>query len=570
MDKLHQKLKSLESKGYKSYKDLKGCYSFPDFELSIDHVQGDPFATPTRISVTMDMSTTDFPGALRSSLIRIIALEDFLGRCIEKAINKHCKGQRGSGKSGEISIAKYGQQVWQRNSILVSEKSVEARLTMGLPANGRKIDTRLAEVMFFDELPSIIGASLKYNSLPSKELTCHVESVEDQQFLREALAERKIVAFIANGSKLPRYSGINDRPMELGTIAFKTPSSLEVSFQLPNAGNINGMGIPCGTTLIVGGGFHGKSTLLQALERGVYNHIPGDGREKVVTNASAVKIRAEDGRPISDVNISPFINNLPFGRDTINFYTKNASGSTSQAANIIEAIECGTQTLLIDEDTSATNFMIRDERMQALVADDKEPITPLLHRIRELHKEHGISSVIVMGGSGDYFDIADTVIMMDSYRPVDVTEQAHKLASKNNLHNNTSLPAFRTNTSRKPTAKALKPSRGHRDVKIDARETNTLMYGENQIDLSSIEQLVDQAQLQAIGMMIYYYAQHHYKQNRKGEPVNSMVEGIQCTLQDVEKSGLDILNLYKTGDLALPRLHEVAAAINRIRSGDWC
>lgn len=566
MEQLRQKLGSLEGKGYKSYKDLKGRYSFPDFELSIDHVQGDPFATPSRISITLDTNVAGFPENVRSSLIRTIGLEDFLGRSIEKAINKICKGQRGSGKSGEISIAKYGQQILQRNAALVSEESVEARLTMGLPANGRKIDTQLAEVMFFDELPAIINASLKYHNLPSEKLVFHIESVEDQQYLREALTEKGMIAFIANGSELPRYSGINDQPMESGTIAFQAPPSLEVSFQLPNAGKVNGMGISNGITLIVGGGFHGKSTLLQALERGVYNHIPGDGREKVVTITSAVKIRAEDGRSISDVNISPFINNLPLGRDTTHFYTKNASGSTSQAANIMEAIECGTQTLLIDEDTSASNFMIRDERMRSLVADEKEPITPLLHRIRELHKENGISSIVIMGGSGDYFDVANTVIMMDTYRPVDVTEQARKLARKENLDNNTSIPDFRTNTSRKPNLKALTPSRGHRDVKIDTRETNNLMYGENKIDLSSVEQLVDPAQLQAIGMMIYYYSQHHYRENGSD---NSMVEGIQYTLQDVEKSGLDILNLYKNGDLALPRLHEVAAAINRIRNGDW-
>lgn len=569
MEILRKKLHAIEGKGYKTYKSIKGTYYFPDYTLSIDHVQGDPFAAPTRISIIMDMKQANYPGDLWSNQIRKIALEDYLGRFIEKCIKRTCKGQRGSGKSGEISIASYGQQVLERNAVLITDASVEARITIGLPAAGRQILVDQAKIMLFDELPAIVNASLKYKNLPTEKLICHVECVEDQHFLRESLAEKGLVAFVANGSHLPRYSGIDDRPLEIGIIPFQSPPTLEVNFQLPNAGKISGLGIPAGISLIVGGGFHGKSTLLQAIERGVYNHIPGDGREKVATNISAVKIRAEDGRAISDVNISPFINRLPFGRDTINFYTKNASGSTSQAANIIEAIECSAQCLLIDEDTSATNFMIRDERMQALVADDKEPITPLLHRIRELHQTYSISSIIVMGGSGDYFDVTDTVIMMDEYKPLDVTDKAHKLAQKDKLHGHFSLPSFQVSTSRRPDTKTLSPFSGHRNVKIDALETKILLYGENQIDLSSIEQLVDRAQVQAVGMMIYYYAQYHYDENNVGDS-DSMIDGIQKVLRDAEKSGLDIFNLYKSGDLAMPRIYEIAATINRIRNGRWC
>jgi predicted ABC-class ATPase len=568
MESLQQKLRSLDGKGYKAYKSLEGCYSFPDYELTVDHVQGDPFAAPTRISIRIEMGEAAYPEDVRSTLVRRIALEDYLGRCIEKSIKRVCKGKRGSGKSGEISIAQYGQQVLQRNAVLISKNDVEARITLGLPAAGRQIAAEQAEIMLFEELPSVINASLYYENLPADKLSHHVDSVEDQHFLRESLAKNGLVAFVANGSRLPRYSGIDDHPLELGVIAFQSPSSLETSFELPNAGTVTGMGIPKGISLIVGGGFHGKSTLLQALEYGVYNHMPGDGREKVVTDPGAVKIRAEDGRSISNVNISPFINRLPFGRDTTNFSTKNASGSTSQAANIIEALECGAQTLLIDEDTSATNFMIRDERMQALVADEKEPITPLLHRIRELHQSYGISSVIVMGGSGDYFDVADHVIMLDAYRPVDVTEQAQHLARQSTNNNNEAMPGFETSSTRKPGAKTLDPSRNNRDVKINTWETNTLLYGEHKIDLSSVAQLVDPAQIQTIGMMIYFYSRHYFERD-EADTENNLIEGLQKVLKDGEQSGLDIFNLDKAGDLAMPRIHELAAAINRVRNGDW-
>jgi predicted ABC-class ATPase len=285
--------------------------------------------------------------------------------------------------------------------------------------------------MLLDELPKVVDAALYHSNLDAKRVRQHVESVEDQDALRHWLSDAGLVAFIADGSLLPRASGVDDRPLTRDALRFETPESLARTVTLPNAGELRGLGIPHGITLIVGGGFHGKSTLLHALERGVYNHIPGDGRERVATLENAVKVRAEDNRSIAKVNISPFIDRLPFGRDTVSFSTENASGSTSQAANIIEALECGTKLLLIDEDTSATNFMIRDERMQALVATDKEPITPLLHRVRELYEQHSVSSVIVMGGSGDYFDVADTVIMMDAYEPRDVTNEARALADPN-------------------------------------------------------------------------------------------------------------------------------------------
>jgi predicted ABC-class ATPase len=350
--------------------------------------------------------------------------------------------------------------------------------------------------------------------------------------------------------------------MSKGALAFESPETLTRTATLPNAGNISGMAIPEGITLIVGGGFHGKSTLLHALERGIYNHIPGDGRERVASRPTAVKVRAEDARAISNVNISPFIDNLPFGRDTVSFSTENASGSTSQAANIIEALECGAEVLLIDEDTSATNFMIRDERMQALVAKDKEPITPLIHRVRELYEKHGVSSVIVMGGSGDYFDIADTVIMMDSYEPKDVTEQASNLAKPHKAEPGTTTP-FMTEMTRCPKQNALNPARGNRDVKIDTKEVGLLLYGMHRIDVSQVEQLIDMGQTRTIGLMIYYFAQHY------ADNCQNLTEGLKQILTDAEQYGLDRFSQFKVGNLALPRLHELAAAINRIREGDW-
>ena len=567
MENLKIILQQIDGKGYKSYKKTTGIYQFTDFSLKINHVQGDPFAIPSRISIRVPHAKAGFPieswSQENNNPIRRIALEDYLGRMIKKNISSIIKGQRGSGGGGLISIECNGQKVLLRNAVLIKADYIEVRLVIGLPADNRRVSGLDAQQMFFEELPEIIEQSLFYKNCKAKELFNFVYSAEDQDSLRNQLKEKNLVAFIANGSQLPRQSGICDKPMQGHIINFQSPASLEVQMDLPNTGSIKGMGIAKGISLIVGGGFHGKSTLLNALEHGPYNHIPGDGREKVVSNETAVKIRSEDGRVISKVNISPFIDRLPFGRDTHQFSTENASGSTSQAANIIEALECDSELLLIDEDTSANNFMIRDKRMQALVSQEKEPITPLLYRVRELYEQYAVSSIIVMGGSGDYFDVADTVIMMNEYQAEDVTKQAKKLAHQQYNTELENLPAFQRLSTRRPGKKALDASRDQFAVRINIREATHILYGQYNIDLSLVEQLIDIGQTRAIGLMIHYYARHY------AQTPGSLSNQLKQLLNEANEKGLDIFSPYTIGDLALPRLYELAAAINRIRSDDW-
>jgi len=561
MERLRALLKQINGRGYKAYKQLAGCYRFNGYDLAIDHVQGDPFAQPSRISIRVSPAYLCLPAEYYKSKIRKTATEDFLARAVNRAIAEHVKGHRGIGKSGEFRIETSGQQILVRNALLIDGEAVEARLTAGLPAAGRTILSRDAEEMFFTELPAVVAQALCFEHLDKKLLQHHVESSEDQDYLRTQLHKHKLVAFVADHSLLPRESGIDDHPLGGEAIRFMTPESLACTLTLPNRGAVRGMGIPQGVTLIVGGGFHGKSTLLHALERGIYNHIPGDGRELVATDASAVKVRAEDNRAVSHIDISPFIDRLPFDRDTRSFCSENASGSTSQAANIMEAVADDCTLLLIDEDTSATNFMIRDERMQQLVARDKEPITPFLHRVRQLFDELGISTVIVMGGSGDYFEVSDTVIMMDSYKPVDVTRKAHALVGHGKPARTPvdDLPAMVKKKVPSPVRERLNPARGRKQVSIEARGIDTLLYGRYEIDLAKVEQLIDIGQTRAIGLMIHYYATHY------ADKSDDLGTSLKLVLKDVEDKGLDILSPWKTGTLALPRLHEVAAAINRIR-----
>lgn len=554
-------LTRIDGKGYKAYKELEGSYDFGNFMLHIDHVQGDPFAPPSRLRAQVLRSKTGFPTFLYEKRIRRIAFQDYIGRRFETVLSKMAKGHRGIGKSGLISIDTGRQEVLERSSVSINAHEVEVRFSVGLPADGRRILGKEATAILFQEIPQIVEQSLFYHNYDSNDVKMHVEVVEDQEAIRDQLEEKGLVAFIGDMSVLPRRSGVDDRPLTQNVVPFYYPPELEVEVMTPNRGKIKGMGIPKGVTLIVGGGFHGKTTLLDAIERGVYPHIPGDGREYVVTLGSAVKIRAEDGRSVEKVDISPFISHLPQGKDTIQFSTENASGSTSQAANIIEALEMGSKLLLIDEDTSATNFMIRDERMQELVSKDKEPITPFVDKVKKLFLDLGVSTILVMGGSGDYFDVADTVIMMDNYQPRCVTQLAKEIVLKHgSKRRDEGGSHFGRITDRKPLVQSFDASRGRKEVKIEAKGAKTLLFGSSVVDLSFLEQLVDPSQTRTIGLMIHYYSENYL------EKTPSLREGLRMVMEEVQEKGFDILLPYRVGNLAMPRIYEVAGAINRMRS----
>jgi len=560
-NQLAEILRRIDGKGYKAYKDLEGMYDFGEYLLLVDHAQGDPFASPSRIRVRVSQTLAQFPRDTFSNKSREIALRDFLTRRFAEASRRFCKGNRGTGKSGLIAIDRPGQEILERTSVLVDAEHIEAHFVMALPAFGRRIAAREAHAMFFEELPKIVKASLFFASIDKNALYEHIQTAEDADHLRGSLAQLELVAFVADGSILPRASGIDPRPLApQRAVPFQSPQSLRCTVHLPNRGEITGMGIPKGITLIVGGGYHGKSTLLNAIELGVYNHIPGDGRELAVTDPNAMKIRAEDGRRIEKVDISPFINNLPLGEDTHAFCTDNASGSTSQAANIIEALEAGATVLLIDEDTSATNFMIRDHRMQQLLAKDHEPITPFIDKARQLYEELGVSTILVLGGSGDYFDVADTVICMMEYEPKDFTAKAKAVAEKYRAERKAEGgDSFGTLTERIPLRASFDPSRGRKQVNIKTNSTRSISFGTETIDLSAVEQLVDVSQSRAIADAIYY-AMQYMDGNR------TLRQVLDAVCSDIEHTGLAVLNRIPLGHYASFRKLELAAAINRLRT----
>lgn len=559
---LEAMLREIDHKSYPAYKSLKGSYQFDTYILSIDHVQGDPFASPSRLTIHIADKASGFSKDLWNTADRRTAFCDHLLRHFEKAVQNYSFQAKGSGKSGAIFTTRPGQEVLCRTACTIAPDgcTILMRFEAGFPANGRTINSRELHKILFDYLPRCISASLYSRNVNQKELQAAIELYEDQQALRNYLKENNYSAFVADGAVLPRKSGVSNTPMN-GAVPFSSPESLRITITLPHRGQIAGMGIRQGITLITGGGYHGKSTLLKALEAGVYNHIAGDGREFVITDDSALKLRAEEGRIVKNVDISPFINHLPNGKDTRNFFTEDASGSTSQAAGVTEGIEAGTKLFLIDEDTCATNFMVRDELMQRVISPDKEPITPFIKRIRPLFTDLGISTILVVGSSGAFFHVADCILQMDNYHAFDITKAAKKEAESFQAFSDSPLPdntAFCFSSMKH--RKYIPPRQKKETVpKIKVQGKDTLIYDRSAVDLRFVEQIANEEQTRALGYILLYLNSH-------SEVPAALTDQITHLYKKLLREGLESITSSDCPPfMALPRIQEVFACVNRFR-----
>lgn len=581
---LSQLLRSIDRKSYPAYKFLAGSYDFNDYILSIDHVQGDPFASPSRLSILVPARKAAFPMQLLDQPYKRTAAADYVLRAFSRAIGRFAFKAGGSGKSGLIGVTRPGQEVLSRTACEFTKDGLLVRFEVSFPAAGRTVLAGELEKILFDYLPKCAASALRYPALPSGEVEQAVFLSEDQQYIRKQLDSLGLCAFVADGSVLPRESGISDRPMEKA-VPFSSPDSLAVTLTLPHRGQLRGMGIRKGITLIAGGGYHGKSTLLKALERGVYDHIAGDGREFVITDATAMKLRAEDGRKITNADISLFINDLPNKTDTHRFCTLDASGSTSQAAAIVEGIEAGSRLFLIDEDTSATNFMVRDALMEEVVSKNHEPITPFLERARDLYEKAGISTILVVGSCGSYFYVADTVLQMDGYRAFDITDNVTQVLKKHGEHrfcaDNFCLPATdrilpltKKNTGKNPAENNQRfsgkgrfdkdrsggrPHKEHEHAKVKTLGKTSFMIDRDTLDLRYVEQLVDSEQTAALSYLLRY-AKEHFAGS--GITLTALVDQLEALL---DTKGLASIcdSSYVPVGLSRPRRQEIFACFNR-------
>ena len=558
---LEDECSRLDRRPYPAYKDLRGRKdSLGPITLQFQSIQGDPFAAPSRLKVTIEPRLTGLPIWSKSTLTERIATADFVHRAMVQELNRLPRSS-GSGKSGRVGILAVGQEILDRSAVQVHQDgSMTFLITVGLPAAGRRILGHAAAKLLVDSIPSAFRQGME--TLDLGLLERHIHCYEDQLAMRAALYDHGLVSFVAEGSLLPRTSGVDDRPLSSG-VPIEIPAELKVSLQTPHSGVVEGLGIPRGITLIVGGGYHGKSTLLQALARGIYDHIPLDGRERIVTDKDSVWIRAEDGRSVSGVDLRPFISNLPLGRDTTRFCSADASGSTSQAAAVVEALEVGAKAFLIDEDIAATNFMIRDARMRALIPSHEEPITPYLDRVESLYRDQGVSSILVVGGAGDYLAVADSVIQMESYQPRDVTERAREVVRDiPSATEAQEVDPWPPSPRRIPLLRQLDASRGRKRDRVRTVGVRAIEFGQEEIDLSLLEQLVDPAQAKLIADVLLRLS--------RGEFTNGEESGLKDIVTAIEKqletSGILSISERGFGDRARPRKYEIAAALNRLRS----
>ena len=559
MRRLEQLLRNNDHRPYPAYKNLKGRYSFQGYTLSIDHVQGDPFASPSSLSIHMSAKEHGFPKDYMDETHRRIMLQDYLLRAFGRELARFDHKAGGSGKSGTLSVSRCGQEVLERSALTIDPASGELvlRFQAGFPAAGRTTLAMELKKMLFEYVPGCVNSSLRSKTANMDLIGKWIKLSDDQKAIRDQLKNKGLIAFAANNSVLPRKSGVDDRPMK-EAVKFLSTKEDEVTLDLPGDRQIKGLGIREGVTLIVGGGYHGKSTLLKALERGVYNHIPGDGREYVITEDSAMKLRAEDGRSIKQLDISAFIKNLPNGRDTVKFSTEDASGSTSQAANTVEAIMAGSRTLLIDEDTSATNFMVRDALMHKVIHKGEEPIIPFIGRMRQLYDEMGISTILVAGSSGSFFSVSDTILQMKEYNPVNITKTAKEAAAD--------YPDVLSETDKISFGKDMRipcPNKEvteSRRVKVRGSGTDSVSINHESVELRFVEQVIDKEQTNLLGGLLRTLEEEYFDGKK------TLAESVNNLCNRLKNEGFaSSCKGEIPGNYAMVRKQELWAMVNRYR-----
>lgn len=561
-ERLRDKLYTLEGKPYAAYKALEGEYRFDRFVLYLDYMQADPGGPPSPMRVRVDQAEVRLAPDLWATPVRRIALADFLARRWQDAVRKGGRSGRPGGRSAGYVIEAGNQQVLERTACHIAEDFVEIRGGVLLPSEGRRALPKDAQALLLDGLPQIVDMALMAEH-PSRSVDViqrYLDVIEDAEALRAQLPARGLVAFIADGAMLPREAA-SDRPRLAHVVTFHAPAELRVTLEAPHRGPVTGLGIPRGVTLITGPAFSGRSTLLRTIAAGVYAHLPGDGREYCVTAPDAVAVVREGGRRVEAVPLAPFIRGLPGGEDVRRYRAEHAPDLLSQVAGLMEALELGSTVLLFDEDTTAPALLAADPFRGALMPQTDDPVVPVRDLARALFAEHGVSSIIVGGAAAGFAGVADRIIGMDGFRPVDLTAAANAAAAARGA-GGTGPQGFGGIAQRVPAGESVAPFKTRR-VRSEPRGERAVGIGREVLDLAGAEQLVEPGQIRAVGDAIVFAAEKGYVDGTRSlREIVGLIDG------DVSERGLAVLSQFQghPGDYARPRRHEIAAAFNRLRT----
>ncbi len=543
---LEEKITSLASKRLKDYPRLAGEYRFPDFDLFMDSVPQDADRSPVRARLRVKIADAEIPQVIFNTKEGEVALRDFFTREFSgKTTGLSMKKQAGGGK---FYIDRPGREMLETSSVVIDNGLIEVRFSIDLPNDKGRIPGPALSELLMRRLPRVVRGSIFFKNFESEKLTEWIETYQDATALRKGLDAAGLVAFIADGS-VP--AGI--RKEDDTRKSFRSPQELSVTLDVPNRGTIRGMGIPKGVTIIAGGLNSGKELLLQAISAGVYNHVPGDGREFIVSAADTMFVQAEDGRRIENVDISPFISGKFNHEKTSSYRIKRATMLDSQAAAVMEALEIGSSLLLIDENTSAPALLQNDTRMKGLL-EAENTISSLPEILPALSKSIGVSSIVSLSASGDFLDVADTVILMKGGKVLDATAQAKEGANASVSGEEINIKRPR---GRQPLRASLTPLENEKQ-KIRPQGVGYVQYGDEFIDMTRVPQLVSASQARGIARGL---ALLHRLLDRS----RSLKDAVDEVMRRVETVGLDTLSNRCMGDLAVFRREELAAAVNRLK-----
>lgn len=572
MKALYQKIRTLNGKNYGLYKSLaEKPWDFGDFVLEFLHIQGDPYAPASRVMIRAKLQILGYATEWGGTFERRLALSDFLHRKLSRLVK-----ERYPDKDAAIVFDTAGPEMLVRNSLWIDNGELRACLQVKLPGDGRKIQAELAAEILTMVLPDLVSAGLYYDRSDEGALQEHYRVLAERKEILSQLDACGLCAFVPDGAVLPRASGLSEIPLEKA-IPFVAPEEMAVTLNVCER-EIRGMGIPKGISVITGGAFHGKSTLLQALTRSVYPHIPGDGREGIVIDETALRIGVEDGRSVRCTDLSMFVRDLPGGVSTKNFNTLSASGSTSEAANLLEAMEAGSQTFLIDEDSSAVNFLIRDVRVRKLLGDDREPLIPLTDRIKELAAA-GFSFILVAGACGDYLDLADNIIVMANYKAecAKLTPAPSTSSWRGEAPTGSTEPAEVTKprafaTYMQPLQKSVRPTSAvERQVKVKLAGDTLLQIGFLVSDTSRLNTLVDKQQRFGAGFILLNLLQNAASNTDADSSNNTAAKSVagvaQKLCENIKNVGFRNLPQGMSREMSLPRPVDIACVAFRLREG---